>query len=63
MLQKDTEKKRTIEVLQSVKGVGLVMISTVLAELPEIGKLNRGEIAKLVEVAPISLIRLCPHRA
>ena len=30
------------------------MISTVLAELPKIGKLNRGEIAKLVGVAPIN---------
>jgi len=36
------------------KGVGPVMVSTVLAELPEIGKLNRGEIAKLVGVAPIN---------
>jgi transposase len=54
MLQKDDENKRTIEILQSVKGVGPVMISTVLAELPELGKLNRGEIAKLVGVAPIN---------
>jgi len=54
MLQQDTENQRTIEVLQSVKGVGPVMVSTVLAELPEIGKLNRGEIAKLVGVAPIN---------
>ena len=54
MLKADTVNKRTIEVLQSVKGVGPVMISTVLAELPELGKLNRGEIAKLVGVAPIN---------
>ena len=54
MIQADTENQRTIEILQSVKGVGPVMISTVLAELPEIGKLNRGEIAKLVGVAPIN---------
>lgn len=54
MLLQDTENQRTIEVLQSVKGVGPVMVSTVLAELPEIGKLNRGEIAKLVGVAPIN---------
>jgi transposase len=54
MLEVDTENQRVIEVLQSVKGVGPVMISTVLAELPELGKLNRGEIAKLVGVAPIN---------
>ena len=30
------------------KGIGAVTISTLLAELPELGKLNRAEIAKLV---------------
>jgi transposase len=54
MLQIDTKNQRMIEVLGSVKGVGPVMISTVLSELPELGKLNRGEIAKLVGVAPIN---------
>ncbi len=54
MIQADAENQRAIETLQSVKGVGSVMISTVLAELPELGKLNRGEIAKLVGVAPIN---------
>ena len=34
--------------------MGPVMISTVLAELPELGKLNRAEVAKLVGVAPIN---------
>jgi hypothetical protein len=50
----DTKNQRTIEVLGSVKGVGPVMISTLLCELPELGKLNRGEVAKLVGVAPIT---------
>jgi transposase len=54
MLEKDTANQRTIEILQSVKGVGPVMTSTLLAELPELGRLNRGEIAKLVGVAPIN---------
>ena len=54
MLQLDTKNSRTIEILQSVKGVGPVMISTILAELSEIGKLNRGEVAKLTGVAPIN---------
>jgi len=31
-----------------------VTISTLIAELPELGKLNRGEVAKLVGVAPIN---------
>ena len=40
--------------MESVKGIGAVTISTLLAELPELGKLNRGEIAKLVGVAPMN---------
>jgi transposase len=54
MLMVDTKNQRAIEILGSVKGVGPVMISTLLAELPELGKLNRGEVAKLVGVAPIN---------
>jgi transposase len=54
MLKSDTKNQRTIEILQSVKGVGPVTVSTIIAELPEIGSLNRGEVAKLVGVAPIN---------
>ena len=54
MLKVDVKNQRTIELLKSVKGVGPVMISTVIADLPELGKLNRGEVAKLVGVAPIN---------
>ena len=54
MLAKDTCNKRKIEILQSVKGIGAVTVSTLIAELPELGKLNRGEVAKLVGVAPIN---------
>lgn len=45
---------RKVEIMQSVKGMGPVAISTLVAELPELGKLNRGQIAKLVGVAPIN---------
>jgi transposase len=45
---------RKIEILGSAKGIGPVAISTFLAELPELGELNRNEIAKLVGVAPIN---------
>jgi len=51
MLKADTKNQRTIEILESVKGVGPVMISTLIAEL---GRLNRAEVAKLVGVAPIN---------
>ena len=42
MLADDQANERKIEILQSVKGVGAVTISTLIAELPELGKLNRG---------------------
>jgi transposase len=42
------------ELLQSVKGVGPVLSLTLLTQLPELGQLNRREIALLVGVAPIS---------
>lgn len=54
LLATDLRNRRTIEILQSVKGVGPVTISTFIAELPELGTLNRGEVAKLVGVAPIN---------
>lgn len=40
------------DLLQSIPGVGKVLSSTLLAELPELGKLNRRQIAALVGVAP-----------
>jgi transposase len=53
-LKEDTTNARKIEILQSVKGVGPVMIGTTLAKLPELGTLNREQIAKLVGVAPMN---------
>jgi transposase len=42
------------ELLQSVPGIGRVVSFTLLAELPELGRLSHREIAKLVGVAPLS---------
>ena len=42
------------DLLQSVPGVGRVMATTLLAELPELGQLTRREIAALVGVAPLN---------
>ena len=41
-------------ILQSVKGIGPVASATFIAELPELGKLNRRQIASLVGVAPFA---------
>lgn len=42
------------KLLQSTKGIGPVNSATLIAELPELGSLNRREIAALVGVAPIA---------
>ena len=42
------------QLLQSVTGVGPVLASTILGSLPELGTLNRKQIAALVGVAPFN---------
>ena len=42
------------DLLQSAPGVGPVVSTTLLADLPELGTLNRKEIAALVGVAPLN---------
>jgi transposase len=42
------------KVLRSTPGVGPVLSMTLLSDLPELGVLNRGEIAALVGVAPFN---------
>lgn len=41
------------DLLQSVPGVGPVISATLMAELPELGRLTRQEVAMLVGVAPL----------
>jgi transposase len=48
----DWKKKR--ELMCSVPGVGQTTASQIVADLPELGKLNRQQIAALVGVAPIN---------
>ena len=42
------------DLLMSAKGVGTVVAYTLMSELPELGRLNRKEIAALVGVAPMN---------
>jgi transposase len=42
------------ELVQSVPGIGPVSSSTILASLPELGNLNRKQVAALVGVAPFN---------
>jgi transposase len=46
-----TEPK--INIIRSTPGVGFVTTSTLICELPELGRLNREKISKLVGIAPM----------
>ena len=48
------ELRSKSNLLRSVKGVGPVLASTLLASLPELGKINNGQVASLVGVAPFN---------
>lgn len=50
----DRHFKAQRALLDTVKGVGLVTILTLTAVVPELGHLNRREIAKLIGVAPLA---------
>jgi transposase len=52
--QQQADWQRKDQILQSVKGIGSVTAALCLVELPELGKLNEKQIARLVGVAPIN---------
>lgn len=54
LLESDDDWQDRLQRLTSVPGVGPVTAATLVAELPELGQLNRKEIAALVGVAPIN---------
>lgn len=44
----------TVELVQTVPGVGPGLATTLVAELPELGRLGHGQVAALVGVAPLN---------
>jgi transposase len=54
LIESNTMWRAKDDLLQSVKGVGPVLASTLLALLPELGSLNRKQVAALVGVAPFN---------
>lgn len=53
-MAKIPEYQAKLDQLTSAKGVGKVLALTLISELPELGNLNRKEIASLVGVAPMN---------
>ena len=54
MIQHNPVWREKDKLLQSVPGVGPVLSTTLIAQLPELGSLNRKKIATLVGVAPLN---------
>ena len=54
LLQSDDDWRAKIELLSTVPGVAQVTSATLVAEVPELGRLNRQAIAALVGLAPFN---------
>lgn len=54
LIQSDDDWAKKAELLATTPGVAEATASTLVAELPELGQLNRAQIASLVGVAPYS---------
>jgi len=52
LIDADEQSKARARIIESVPGLGPATVATLIAELPELGKLNRKQIARLVGVAP-----------
>jgi transposase len=54
VLKEQAAWQKQTEILGSAPGVGMVTTATLLAELPELGRMDRKKIAALVGVAPMN---------
>ena len=53
-IQRNPTWRAQEQLLRSVPGIGPVICRTLLADLPELGQLNRRQVAALVGVAPLA---------
>jgi transposase len=54
LIESDDDWRNKRELMSGVPGVGATTASQLVADLPELGKLNRQQIAALVGVAPVN---------
>jgi transposase len=54
LVESDDEWRNKTQLIESVPGLGNVTATTVLADVPEIGKLNRQQISALIGLAPFN---------
>jgi len=53
LIEADDDWNNKSEIIESIPGVGATSAHQLIAELPELGNVDRGEIAKLAGVAPL----------
>jgi transposase len=54
LIAEDQEETRKLEIIRSIPGIGMVTASAILAFLPEIGQLERKQVASLAGLAPFT---------
>lgn len=52
IIQQDERAQEKAQIINSVPGLGPATVATLVSELPELGRLNRRQIARLIGVAP-----------
>ena len=52
IIQQDNRAQENARIINSVPGLGPATVATLISELPELGQLNRRQIARLIGVAP-----------
>jgi transposase len=55
-IKSDDDFRQKNKILKSAKGIGPITSAVLIAQLPELGRLNRQEIAALVGVAPYDFV-------
>lgn len=54
IIHRDEEKKQTVDLLKTIKGVGPVTAMTLVTALPELGHIQQNKLCSLVGVAPFN---------
>lgn len=54
LIAEDQAESRKLEIIRSIPGIGMVTASAILAFMPEIGQLDRKEVASLAGLAPFT---------
>jgi transposase len=54
LINSDTEIKQLYKIISSCKGIGITTAATIMAQMPEIGKVSNNQISALAGLAPFN---------